>query len=79
MSKKLSSKLHSGVVHLAGRTPASHKLVEELVEVDRETHHALFNRGLYHNHLSHQLSRAKLSQIYAYISGRSKVSWPCMI
>lgn len=56
MSLKLPSKIHHGIVNIAGITPGSQKLTERLLETDRETHHCLYNNGIFHNHLSHQFS-----------------------
>jgi hypothetical protein len=52
MSRSLPSTIRPGILHLAGATPESHKLVKTLLEEDRIKHHCFY--GGLHNHLSHQ-------------------------
>ncbi|KZP16280.1 hypothetical protein FIBSPDRAFT_63876, partial [Athelia psychrophila] len=58
MSRNLSSSIRPGIVHRAGTTPESHRLLETLLEDDRKTHHCFSNPIGFHNHLSHHLLAA---------------------
>ncbi|KAF7985825.1 hypothetical protein HWV62_492 [Athelia sp. TMB] len=58
MSHKLSATIRHGLVNKAGITPQAHRLVEALLEDDRERHHCYFNDIGFHNHSSHHLLAA---------------------
>jgi hypothetical protein len=48
-----------GILHIPSADGAeAKKIVEELLEKDREYHHCFFNPAQFHNHLSHHLLAA---------------------
>ncbi|KZP16253.1 hypothetical protein FIBSPDRAFT_748982 [Athelia psychrophila] len=58
MARSLSSSIRPGIINRAGTTPESKRLLENLLEDDRKTHHCFFNQTGFHNHLSHHLLAA---------------------
>ncbi|KAA1467082.1 hypothetical protein DENSPDRAFT_856501 [Dentipellis sp. KUC8613] len=53
----ISQTIHKDALSFPGASPESKRLVERLLEEDREAHHCLYGLG-FHNHLSHHLLAA---------------------
>ncbi|KAH7891027.1 hypothetical protein F5I97DRAFT_1934109 [Phlebopus sp. FC_14] len=55
MRPRLPASIKPGLVCFPGRDPEAQRVVERLLEKDREKNHCYFNSRGFHNHLSHHL------------------------